>query len=461
MMAITLDKGIKTNALMMIVFVLCYCATFPQAFLISDEWGYVGRAMAILKSSNSLFYTDLSTNYHQNLLEGLSYPLGTSYLAAIAMTVGGKKMCFLVGLFSLLVSQILMIRMVHKMGDSSIVALLTWCCLPCLVLSRTVMSDTPALLVSALFFYYYFQESKNEKSFFLLGTLGGLSVLFRENLIILFSLFLCQLLFRSTVSKRFALIVGFLLGVSWRFLSSYYFYNDLFFYKPPSPFNGSSFFYNLIFYSISLTLIFPFASFSVFSFKHKNALLLKLTVIAYLLLFSLYSYNGTNSGFLKSIILSNRFFMPLLPLVMVTYAQYWQKIKPVNQKKMHQALFALAFIMVICTQITVHFYEKKNSIITDCTKNSPILIASANIFTAKYINSITVDSHLIPFEACINNPQIIQSIIQKYGYCDLLQLDWPIKNRDSILEFKKKFTHQEMCSFKTPDGYTGRLIQLK
>jgi hypothetical protein len=461
MKALFLDKGIKTNAFTMAVFVLCYYATFPQVFLVSDEWGYVGRAWAILNGSKSLFFTDLSTHYKQNLLEGLYYPLGTSYLAAIVMAIGGKKMCFLVGLLSLLISQLLMVKMVHKLCDNSVVALLTWCCLPCLVMSRTVMSDTPALLVSSLFFYFYFKELKSEKSYFLLGFLGGISVLFRENLIILFAFYLGYLFYTCSHLNRFYLFLGGLLGLSIRLFSAYYFYEDPFYYRLTTPFNGQSFFYNIFFYVSSLTIIFPLASFTIFSFKGKNAVLLKFTIFAYILFFSLYSYNGSNSGFIRSIILSNRFFMPLLPLIMVTYAQYWQKINPISQRKIHQGLFIMAFVMVISTQITAHYYEEKNKGITNCTKNSPILIASANIFTAKYINVLTTDSPLISLEACKNNPQIVKNIIEEYGYCHLFQLDRPTNKNYSIVEFKKSFVHQEICSFTTPDGYTGRLIQLK
>jgi hypothetical protein len=455
------DKGIKANILIAFLFALCYYITFPKTFLISDEWGYVGRAVAILNGHKSIIYTNLATDYQQDTLKNLSYPLGTTYLAALAIFLGGKKMCFLVGFLSLLISQLLMGKMLLKLMGSSTVALITWCCLPCLVISRTVMSDTPALLVSASFFYLYFTDLRQNKHHLLLGLIGGLSVLFRENLIVLFAFFLLKLFYEGGFSNRILLAAGFLIGISCRLASANYFYGAPFFYRLTTPFTTSSFIYNALFYSFSLTLFFPLASLAVIFFKNnKEASALKLASLAYLLFFCFYAYTGSISGLLRSFILGNRFFMPLLPLFMVAYAQYWQSIPIFKQKKARYGLVTLAAFMIVSTQITANYFEKQNLGVVHCTENSPTLIVSPKVTCAKYINSITSNSHLIPTEACENDPTIIRDVIKKEGYCDLFELTRSASS-DSVLSFKKLFTHQEICAFTTPEGFKARVIRLK
>jgi hypothetical protein len=456
-----LIKGMDTPIILAILFVFCYLLTFPKTFLISDEWGYVGRAMAMVNGDKTLIFNDLESNYHQDLMRDLSYPLGTSYFLSVFIFLFGKKMCFLMGLFSLLMSQFLMSKMLIQLKENTTVLLITWCCLPCLIMSRTAMSDMPALLMSALFFYCYFKESDNRNNYFLLGFLGGLSVLFRENLIVLFAFFLLKLFFEGTLSKRFLLAGAFLLGIFIRLLSANYFYGDPFYYKLTTPFNTYLFFYNLLFYACSLTVVFPLASFALFQFKNvKEGFVIKLTVVAYLLFFSFYAYNGLISGFLRSVVLTNRFFMPLLPLFMVAYAQFFGKMRISFQKIAQKGLLILGCVMIVGSQMTAHYFEEKNLGIVDCTKNSPILIVSPKVTCAKYINGMTADSQLIPNEACENNPQIVREIVKKQGFCDLFELDRPM-DRDSMLSFKKLFINQEMCSFTTPDGFTGRVIRLK
>jgi hypothetical protein len=364
-------------------------------------------------------------------------------------------------LFSLLMSQFLMSKMLIHLKENTAVLWVTWCCLPCLIMSRTVMSDMPALLISALFFYFYFKELNHQNNYFLLGFIGGLSVLFRENLIVLFAFFLLKLFFEGTFSKRFLIAFAFVLGIFIRLLSAQYFYGDPFYYKLTTPFNTYLFFYNLLSYACSLTVVFPLASFALIQFKNaKEGFIIKLTVVAYLLFFSFYAYNGLISGFLRSIVLTNRFFIPLLPLFMVAYAQFFGKMTLLNQKRCQNGLLILGCVMIVGSQIMAHYFEEKNMGIVDCTKNSPILIVSPKVTCAKYINGMTSESQLIPNEACENNAQIVREIVKKQGYCDLFELDRPM-DRDSVLSFKKLFINEEMCSFSTPDGFTGRVTRLK
>ena len=452
-------SGVKSNWIIALFFTICYWAIFPKAFLISDEWGYTGRALAMLSGDKSLIFNDLETGFQQDVLARLSYPLGTSYLAALVIFVGGKKMCFLVGFFSLLFSQLLMSKMVLKLSGSSVVTLLTWCCVPCLVVSRTVMSDTPALLLSALFFYYYFNDWKTIKYYCLLGFIGGLSFLFRENLIVLVAFFLLKSFYDGNLKQRLCLILGFSLGIGIRLLSAYYFYNDPLYYKLMMPFGARFFTPNGLFYGISLITVFPLAAFVVIAYRGKEQGVLKLTVLANFLFFSFYAYTGSISGFLRSIILANRFLIPLLPLFMVAYAAYWQKISISSQRIIHKILFVFSFPIVLIIQIVTHYFEQQNSGVIDCTKNSPTLIISSNITHAKYINAITSDSRLISREACENNPKIIQRVISEQGYCDLFELDRKLHIDSTRL--KQLFKQEEICSFSTSDGFTGRVIRLK
>jgi hypothetical protein len=452
-------RGIKTARFLALLFTLCYAGTFPKTFLISDEWGYVGRAMALLNGSKSLIFNHLETGYAQDTLKTLYYPLGTSYLAALVILLFGKKMCFLVGFLSLLLSQFLMSKMVLKLTNNAVVSLLTWCCLPCLVISRTVMSDTPALLISAAFFFLYFDAEKRQNNYCLLGFIGGLSVLFRENLIVLFGLFLLKLFYEGTNLNRFLLTIGFSLGIVIRLLSANYFYDSPFFYKLTTPFATSHLFYNAVFYTGSLTLIYPLASLAVATFKHREAAVVKAAVFSYLCFFSLYAYTGLISGFLRSIVLTNRFFMPLLPLFMVAYAYRFSKFSVDYQRKIHIFLFTIACVAIIGSQIAIRYFEQKNFDVAQCAANSPTLIISPKVTCTKYINSITSNSVLIPHEACEINSKIINDVIEKQGYCDLFELDRRT-GRDSVLSFKHLFIAQEICTATTSEGFTGHVTRL-
>jgi hypothetical protein len=82
---------------------------------------------------------------------------------------------------------------------------------------------------------------------------------------------------------------------------------------------------NLPFCAGTLLVLVPFGLASVFACRDVRRPEIVATTLIVLLFFSFYEYNGSSSGWLGRLILGPRFFLPLVPLLAITVAEFFSR----------------------------------------------------------------------------------------------------------------------------------------
>ncbi len=334
----------------------CFFYFYPQLPHVADEVGYLNRAVDLVQP---LAYTDALSGERINLTTQ-DFPLGTAFLTAIFVWLGGAKAAFMQGWFCLLLSYLLITAMLRRLQLPEWTALLCFFFAPALVFSRSIMSDLPSLLLASIFFFVYYYNKKNAINTFFLSFIFGLSIWFRETNVIIFFIFIIKILYDSIKSKNFitmfVLVFGIAVALLPRLLTAYYIYGDAWHIKV-SGYDFSLRFaaQTFLLYSLTLNVFFPFGFWQVLQYKNKTAdvtdWILKTTLSLFFLFFILYEYNGIgSSGWAKASLLSTRFFVPLLPffcLILANNALRFQaKITQYGIKNIFIfAVFLLIFVI--------------------------------------------------------------------------------------------------------------------
>jgi len=231
------------------VFVLSFIAFYPKMLLLLDEYSYFNRGVALSQFSAELNLTEL-TGTQILRLTGSPYLLGTPLLIAALISIFGNQGVFLLGLISFSFTVILMIRVLEKLEYSVFGVMILFTFPPLLMLTRTVMSGMPSLLLSACFFYLLICKSKSQLQYFILALVVGLATLFRETNILVFGFFGISLFWQQKNWLGY-LIGGFGIGLGTRLVLSKLIYDHYTYMSAADPFLLSNIFPNL---SLYLTL---------------------------------------------------------------------------------------------------------------------------------------------------------------------------------------------------------------
>jgi hypothetical protein len=423
----------KGNYLIAVVFVLCYLITYPRMMLIHDEIGYFNRGLAFSQGMKGLSVEEYQTHSPIDFIYS-PYPVGTPLFIGILIFVFGKHGVFLMGLLSILVSFLLMDRLLRKCSLPTFPALLIFCYLPAQLLSRTVMSEMPSLLIGAVFFYLFFKPSDSEKTAFplsksfVLAFIAGVSWLFRDTNPLLFALFLVvlcldnySLTWKPNWKGYMTVFLGGLFGIGIRLFSNLYFYGSLLFAKEPlNEFGLLNMGSNLVFYGVLILVFMPLGGIAIWKYRGAHKWALQGSCFLFLVLHLSYEYTGFGySGLLKSAITGGRFLIPLLPLVCIALADYanintalikFYRLVPVSQ------IFTVGVILL--SQFGGYWIERSHQ-------------KGVDMLYSKYQNKPIFYHHFTNANRYINflNPALKGIRIEKLGDKNLVQ---HILNQDTL-----------------------------
>lgn len=362
------------------IFFLIFIISFPTCITIIDEYSYLLQAINLVEGNSDFFS-----------LPG-KYPVGTALFLAPIIKILGIKYVFVYGISALILSSFLIGKILIKLNLSFNWVFFLFLYVPTAFLSRSLMSEPLALLWSSIFFYIFFLFEKNNLTGVLLGLMTGLSLLIREPLIIILFPFLIWFLLQN--KKLIPLTaLGLVIGSSIRFFTNYWFYNDWIFIKPPGiGFGVNLFLANLILYVVLLMVFLPFGLLTAVNYNGREKYPIKFTIFTYFLFFLLYEYNGLNSGVFQSTILGGRFFIPLLPLLIITMAYWYEsKLKSLKWVNIMLPISALACFLIV--NITGKIYNRNQmKIISHLAEKEINAIYSDNSDQIyKYINPLYKD----------------------------------------------------------------------
>ena len=263
------------------------------------------------------------------------YAPGTSFLL-IPFTFLGWRSIFSLPLILHLLGFFVFIKILKIYNIAHYFSLLYLLYPTSVLYSRTIMADIP----SAVFFIiacYFFLRKK--KFYFLSGVFFGILPLFRYSNIILaipFFVYAIVELFRCIRKTSFlgSVVLRLLLGFIPGFLLLIIYNKIAFggFLSTPLGVTGSFSLrflpHNLLFYFLSMSLVYPLMFFFIF-FLRKNRFILITTAFLFLLFYSLYTYFTVAPGknMFKTLIVGMRYLLPVVPIFILSYSNMLEKVK--------------------------------------------------------------------------------------------------------------------------------------
>ncbi|MGQ9535010.1 MAG: hypothetical protein ACUVTF_07245 [bacterium] len=319
---------------------------------------------------------------------------------------------------------------------------------PSLVLySRTIMSDIPATVICLIGLLLLIKK-KNILS----GLFFGAGICIRYPVIVIPVMLGLIYLYKKEHFEFIRLAIGVLLGIVPLFL-----YNLLCFKSLVQPINE-----NLIGISIknfvpmlgqfftSLNILYPMLLILPFKSRLKEKYLFILPAMLFLLFFSLQYYIDSGKNFFETIVRGQRYMLPVIPFLLIPYAEIINRIKPLNR-------FIIIFLIALAILNTGIHYEHQKFLKQQLTyqnkiycylEDADLIICNKDIY--ELINPFIKILNWVPFEHNGEPLKVKVPENKKQVYLACLTRDEKIKN--IFLELLKKFPEKkEIYSENTPD----------
>jgi|TARA_R110000737_G_scaffold351382_2_gene393487 hypothetical protein len=333
---------------LLLAFTVAYLFMFPMGWLISDEYTYVNQAIAISQGNTSLSFIDEITNavIPYNFTR---YTLGNSFWIAIWVKLFGVQCIYLGSLFGILVGSWLLYKGLQQVGYF-IPALCLIFIYPSLeFFGSSTMSAIPSFLLSCLFIYGLIARIESPGKWFWLCLLASFSFWIRETNIVLLG-GICFIHFLQDRRWFGYYLMGALVGLLPRLVSSYFFYDDPFYYLLAESFGWSNIAENITIYALLSMICMPFGLVFLGAYIGRYRWPIVISTFAYLSLYLTYSFNAsTYSGFSKGIILMGRFLIPVLPFFVLSVAWY------LRNKSFNKVFTSLFFVIVMMAMLGMKF----------------------------------------------------------------------------------------------------------
>lgn len=303
---------------------LCYVIGFalflPAAFAVVDEGLYVAQAVAFARGERSLPRTDPITGAVS--VEPVStYPIGTALLQTPFVRIGGWRAAAGASVVALLVTVLVLAKWLRETGADPQFALLFLLYAPVLVLGRIAMSDVPSACVVTLGLWLLWRGRPGGAGMqWMAGAMCGLSLMFREtNVLIVFPFIVGAVLRRD--QRWPALVGGVTAGIMIRLASFWWMYGDPFYVRD----HGAGFALsvipsNALLYAIALTVLLPGGLVAVYLYRGPRRAEIIAAVALMFVFYVCYRYSGSQSTRLQQLVLGPRFFIPLVPVMIIACA---------------------------------------------------------------------------------------------------------------------------------------------
>ena len=400
-------------------YLILFAIFYPKHIFMHAEISYLNRAFDLTEQfKNFSDYSFLKGTRFNNIQ--FNYPLGTSFLGAVFIIFFGKKSIFSIGALSLLCSYYLIWKTLKKNRLPVFASLLCFFFFPAVLMSRTLMPEMPSLLICSLFTYFYLTDFKNRNiKMFLISFLAGLSLWFKETNILLFAILLLGPMFKNP-SFIFSFLPGFFLGLMPRLQSAHLFYdNPIYMMNNPGRFSLNHIWGNLPIYSIVFIFFFPLGLYFIFNIRNKKYRLFQLTAVLYFVFHLIYGYNPTPLGDLKTMMLSPRFFVPLLPIMAIIYGSAIQNSDRIFRMSLLEYLMPIiSVVSIVCINMGMKYYEKDHQEVVhqleEINDNNAVFIYNRFGDAAKIINPLHGNFKVIQAENLLNQPNKLMEFKEKY-----------------------------------------------
>ncbi len=317
-------------AAILLLYALGFALWYPSVVTNTDESNYLLQTRLLLEGRTAVEKVDPFTGEIFEFLER-PYPNGLPLLMAPFVWAGGVGAAYWVPLLSVVAAVLMLGRWLQEQGHSPLFALLALGFAPTLVMGRVAMSDTPSLALVALGTWLFWRGLDRGWPWWLAsGFVVGSSMTVRFTNCLPF-----VGLYAGTVLRReracLALIAGGLAGLGVRALVSYLQFGDPFFERGRYFFDLAGLSDRLALYLFALVVLVPGGLLAAFAYRGRRRPELLSTVLYYLVFYLFQEFSTDTTGPAKRVVLALRYFMELLPLLVLAMAEVapraWQAFR--------------------------------------------------------------------------------------------------------------------------------------
>ena len=338
-------------AIPLAAYVAGFAFYYPKTVANTDEASYVRQAQAFSRGQVRVEMLEPLTCRPVWKMPG-DYPVATSLLQSSFVRVGGWQAAVALSVVCLFVTVLATAILLRGEGLSPLFALLVLSFPPTLVLGRTAISDVPCAALVATMTALFFAGSDDRRGlWFLAGLLGGLSLMFREAApIFCVAYFAAPFLRREKGAWIIAAGVG--CGVlSWMLASLIIYGQPIYLRDNGYGFSLSAFLTNGPYHFAVLCLTVPASLLCAIDYRGRRRPEVMLTVVIVFVFFASWGFAGWESGGLKQLILGPRYFLPLVPTLVLAVAEVATRRKPIRGSNV---LAASCAVVVAIAAFAVH-----------------------------------------------------------------------------------------------------------
>jgi len=420
------------------LYAIAFLAFYPNAITNDDEAMYLRHARIMLEGRASVVKLDALTGETVDHFPS-QYPIGTAAMMAPFVAVAGWKGGFVVPFLCLMGGVLVLGRWLQEEGHSPLWALLALGYPPALVMGRVAMSDVPSFAVVTLGLWLFWRGLDRSWGYWMAsGFIAGVSMVWRETNAVVFAPF-----FAGTVLRRDkacgAVVVGGLLGVAVRLLSSTIVFGEPFFYKAPYRIDLSALLDRLPLYLLALLVFVPGGLVLVLLYRGRRWPELVVAVNLFVLLYLLQEYFMWGTSPLKRMVLTPRYMLPILPLMALAAAEVlprlWRRLlewTPTPRRKTLEAVVAgvlalwIGGVAVAASAVHPAFaaWSSTQARISDAIEShtDPAGVLVTNLpLTRKFIREL--DRKYLPVRLEHVAPDVAMDLATRFGTFHIVLLD--------------------------------------
>lgn len=308
-------------ATLLLLYALGFVIWYPSPYATNtDEALFLTQAKLLIQGTTAAEKVDPFTGESYEFIHHRPYANGFPFLMAPFLWAGGVRGAYLVPLLSVIAAVLLLGRWLREAGYSPLFALLALGFLPTLVMGRVAMSDAPSLALVSLGFWLFWRGLDRGWPWWAASAfVAGSSMAVRPTNCLPF-----LALYAGTVLRReprcLALIAGGLLGVAVRLFASYLQYGDPLFERGYYRLEPATIGERLPLYLFALIVLVPGGLVAANAYRGRRRPEIVVTVWLYLAFYLFQGFSTDTTSFSKRLVLALRYFMELLPLLVLAVA---------------------------------------------------------------------------------------------------------------------------------------------
>ncbi len=394
-----------------VLFSVTFFAFYPTTYAITDEAAYLSTAYTF--GRGTIFYDLVGIS---NAPMGMSiaghyiskWPPGNAALL-LPFSIIHWKLIFLRGYVLMAIGFWIFILLLRNYKLPQIYAFLFLFHPSFVLYSRTIMSDVPATITALVGIYFLVK-----RKYFIAGILMGICVFIRFPLLLLPITFGVILLLRKNQQHFIYFTIGATVSIIplivYNLIGFRIITGPIGFYEVDFSFRYFLHMFKEFF--LSSNILYPLLLILPFSWRKKEQWVFVIPAFVFIVFYSLQSLIDTGENFFESLVLGQRFMLPVIPFLLIPYIAVVSRIKFASKAILPTC--GLLLILSIVTHSRHQEYLKQQvyyrNEVYKYTENADLILCNKEVYELinpyiRYIPWLPFESkgNLLPLEKYDNN----------------------------------------------------------